>query len=160
MQKVGFGGSCHWCTEAVFQSFVGVTKVDQGWIASSDDASAFSEAVIVEFDPTVITLKTLIEIHLHSHSCTATHFMRSKYRSAIYTYNKEQGKEAAQTIYFLQADFYEPIITQILPFADFKLNTENYQNYYYSNPQKPFCENIVNPKLRALRKRFGKLMIT
>lgn len=160
MQKVGFGGSCHWCTEAVFQSFSGITKVDQGWIASTDDASAFSEAVIVEFDPSVISLKTLIEIHLHSHSCTAVHTMCSKYRSAVYTFDATQAIEAAQILSELQADFDELIITQILPFVSFKLNEENYLNYYYSNPQKPFCENIVSPKLRTLKERFGKLMIT
>lgn len=160
MQQIGFGGSCHWCREAIFQSVIGVTKVDQGWIASTGEATTFSEAVIVEFDSSVITSETLIAIHLHSHSCTAVHVMRAKYRSAIYTFDENQTIGATQILAGLQADFEESIITRVLPFVDFKLNTENYLNYYYNNPQKPFCENIVSPKLRALRKRFGKLMIT
>ena len=64
MEKIGFGGNCHWFTEAIIQSFTGVVKVDQGSIASTGEHSAFSEAVIVVFDPSVITLHTLIEIHL------------------------------------------------------------------------------------------------
>jgi peptide methionine sulfoxide reductase MsrA len=28
--KIGLGGGCHWCTEGVFESLIGVTKVNQG----------------------------------------------------------------------------------------------------------------------------------
>ena len=49
IDNIGFGGSCHWRTEAIFLSIKGVTKVDQGWIASEGDASSFSEAIVVYF---------------------------------------------------------------------------------------------------------------
>ena len=155
MSKIGFGGSCHWCTEAIFQSLKGVTEVQQGWIASEGNAATFSEAVIVSFDDEVISLQTLIAIHLHTHSCTSMHNMRSKYRSAIYTFNDDQIKPARETIENLQKEFDGKIITVVIPFIDFKLNTEDYLNYYYSNPQKPFCENIVGPKLRLLLQNFS-----
>jgi peptide-methionine (S)-S-oxide reductase len=64
--KIGLGGSCHWCTEAIFQSLKGVPNVSQGWIEPDNDSAGFSEAVIVEFDPEMISLQDLIEIHLHS----------------------------------------------------------------------------------------------
>jgi peptide-methionine (S)-S-oxide reductase len=158
MQKIGFGGSCHWCTEAIFQSIIGVSKVDQGWIASTGEAASYSEAVMIVFDPDLIAFQTLIEIHLRSHSCTANHSLRGKYRSAVYIFNDEQADQATRAIALLQDEFDEPIITTILPFAAFKLNEENYLNYYYRNPQKPFCENIVSPKLNDLRQRFGASM--
>ena len=31
--EAGFGGGCHWCTEAVFRSLCGVQTVRQGFIA-------------------------------------------------------------------------------------------------------------------------------
>ena len=62
--KIGLGGGCHWCTEAVFQSLKGVARVQQGWIASEGENTAFSEAIIVKYDPKTIDLKTLVAIHL------------------------------------------------------------------------------------------------
>lgn len=165
MKTIGFGGSCHWCTEAIFQSLKGVSVVEQGWIASAEPDDAFSEAVVVHFDPDIISLQTLISIHLYTHSCTATHSMRGKYRSAVYTTSPDQAIEAAGIIKNIRAEFDAPIITEVLQLLNFKLNTSNYLDYYYSNPDKPFCQNIINPKLSILLKKFansvdaGKLLL-
>jgi peptide-methionine (S)-S-oxide reductase len=155
MQKIGFGGSCHWCTEAIFRSLKGVKGVEQGWISSKGDQTMPSEAVIVNFDVSVITLQTLIAIHLHTHSCTSSHKMRGKYRSAIYTFEKEQFRTASNALCDLEEDFEDPIITKVLPFGSFQLNEENYLDYYYKDPSKPFCRNIIGPKLKILLARFG-----
>ncbi|RZM23464.1 MAG: peptide methionine sulfoxide reductase, partial [Pedobacter sp.] len=128
-----------------------------GWIASAGDASTFSEAVIVAYDEKLIALENLIKVHLYTHSCTSVHSMRSKYRSAIYTYTDEQAVAAKAILENFQPEFDGKIITVILPLAEFKMNTENYQNYYFKDPEKPFCENIVNPKLRILLKQFSDL---
>lgn len=153
--KIGLGGSCHWCTEAIFQSLKGVTSVRQGWISSEDSSAGFSEAVIVEFNPALIPLETLIEIHLHTHSCTAEHSMRSKYRSAVYTFREEQVTLAKQAIEQLRIDFEQPIITKVIPFQHFRLNSEKYLDYYYNDPDKPFCKTFIDPKLKILLNRFS-----
>lgn len=155
MLKIGFGGSCHWCTEAIFLSLKGVKSVLQGWISSDGDNSTLSEAVIVEYDEQVISSEILIAIHLATHSSTSDHKMRSKYRSAVYTFDKYQSENARQTIALLQKDYEAPVITEVLPYKSFKLNSESYLNYYYNDVQKPFCENIINPKLEKLLKFFS-----
>ncbi|MFK7031019.1 aldo/keto reductase [Flavobacterium oreochromis] len=160
LEKIGFGGSCHWCTEAIFQSLKGVEKVKQGWIRSKNQNQNFSEAIVLYYDPKLISLPLLIEIHLHTHSCTSNHSMREKYRSAIYYFNKNDKEYALNTIKQLQKDFQDKIITQVLPFLEFKLNVQEQLNYYHSNPEKPFCENIINPKLRYLIKNFSKAINT
>jgi peptide-methionine (S)-S-oxide reductase len=73
---VGLGGGCHWCTEGVFTSLIGITKVDQGWIASNSEHFSLYEAIEVYFDPAVISLSDLIEIHLHTHASSSNHSMR------------------------------------------------------------------------------------
>lgn len=152
--EIGFGGSCHWCTEAIFLSLKGITQVRQGWIASREAPERFSEAVIVHFDPNYISLETLIDIHLHTHSCTSTHTMRDKYRSAVYAFSKDQQSQAKAIIQALKPEFTDLIITEVIPFGTFKLNQPQYLNYYYTNPEKPFCQHIVKPKLLQLLREF------
>ena len=155
IEKIGLGGSCHWCTEAIFQSLMGVMNVSQGWIKPDDGLAEFSEAVVVAFDPTLISLENLIAIHLHTHSSTAEHTMRSKYRSLVYTFSQDQVTSAKLAIEQLQADFDNPIITRVVPLGSFRLNSEKYLNYYYNGPKKPFCKTYIDPKLKILLNQFS-----
>lgn len=154
-QKIGLGGGCHWCTEAVFQSLIGVSKVEQGFVASTGDNSTFSEAVIVHFNSEEIALKILIEIHLHTHKSTFNHSMRTKYRSAVYVFSEAQKQQTEQLLKAFQNQFENKLITQVFPFQSFKESREQIQNYYYNNPEKPFCERFINPKLEVLLKQFS-----
>jgi len=156
MHRIGFGGGCHWCTEAVFESIKGVQKVEQGFITPKGEEDSFSEAVIVHYDPSQIPLKDLIEIHLWTHKSTSEHSMRGKYRSAVYAFDKASERESTMAMVALQAGFRDKIITQIVPFGKFKPSDIRFQNYFYSDPNKPFCEMHISPKLKVLRKRFGK----
>lgn len=156
LTKIAFGGGCHWCTEAVFQSLLGVSKVEQGFVASKNENSDFSEAVIVHFDDAKISLTVLIEIHLHTHKSVSNHSMRTKYRSAVYTFSDEQMKTAQSQLELLQFQFQNNLITQVLSFDRFKASREQIQNYYFKNPKKPFCESFINPKLLTLLNKFSK----
>ena len=161
MQKIGLGGGCHWCTEAIFQSLIGVEKVEQGWISPTTNLQALSEAVIIHFQHKKgIDLQNLIAIHLYTHSATSSHSMRQKYRSAIYTFDSEQQKEAESILKKLQANFDQPIITEIIPFGKFKINNKEFLNYYYQNPEKPFCKTYINPKLKIILNKFSQFAHT
>lgn len=156
-KKVGLGGGCHWCTEAVFASLKGVEKVEQGWIASKEPYEAFSEAVVVTYDPATITLADLIEIHVHTHASTANHSMRQKYRSAVYSFTAQDAAEARTILQQLQPQFEKPFVTMILPFVQFRLSVPEQLNYYYSDKEKPFCKLYIHPKIQLLRKKFARL---
>lgn len=156
VRQAGFGGGCHWCTEAVFSSLKGVRSVKQGWIASVGDNATFSEGVLLEYDAAVIPFATLIAIHLYTHSSTSQHSMRGKYRSAIYTFDDRDALLARDAIALLQSEFNAPIITQVLPYKEFTPSREALLDYYFNDPQKPFCENYINPKLKLIMDRFSK----
>jgi len=157
-ERIGFGGGCHWCTEAVFQSLRGISKVEQGWIRSTPPHEKFSEAVIVTYYPNEMGLATLIEIHLLTHSSTSSHKMRGKYRSAVYTFNEQQTALAADILDGLQPAFGGELVTQVLRHEGFKPSNERFQNYYYENPDRPFCKAYIDPKLRVLLGRFSDIM--
>ncbi|WP_179343987.1 peptide-methionine (S)-S-oxide reductase [Winogradskyella ursingii] len=149
--KIALGGGCHWCTEAVFQSLYGVDRVEQGYIASIGEHQTFSEAVIVHFNTEIISLKSLIEIHLLTHNSTSNHSMRKKYRSAVYAFSKEQKAECERLLGNFQRDYNDQLITKVLTFSKFRASREDIQNYYLKDPEKPFCKSFISPKLEKLK---------
>ena len=153
--KIGFGGGCHWCTEAVFQFVKGVSKVEQGWISSTGKDEAYSEAVLLEFNPEEISLEDLVAIHLSTHSSFSNHPMRKKYRSAIYYFTSGQQESLSKIIGRLQESFEKKLVTRILPFADFKINKEEYLNYYQKNNENSFCAIYIEPKLGIVFTHFS-----
>lgn len=149
-EQVGLGGGCHWCTEAVFQVLNGVQQVEQGHVCSIPPDDAYSEAVIVSFDPGVITLGDLLEVHLRTHASTANHAMREKYRSAVYAYSAEQVEEVSHLLDKFQADFQAPLVTRVLAFGGFKASPEQFRDYARKHAGKQFCQRHIDPKLASL----------
>jgi peptide-methionine (S)-S-oxide reductase len=156
IERIGFGGGCHWCTEAVFQSLAGVTNVAQGFVTSDPPYDEWSEAVVVSFDPGIINLAVLIEIHLRTHSSTSNHKLRHKYRSAVYTFSDEQALLVTVTLERLTDEFDKPLVTLVLPHLAFRSSDERFLNYYSKNPDRQFCRTYIDPKLRLLRERFSE----
>ncbi len=152
--KIGFGGGCHWCTEAVFTVLTGVEKVEQGWIASEEPYDSLSEGVIVHFDPEIIQLSVLIEIHLLTHASTSNHSMRNKYRSAIYTFSDDQSILVENELVRLSKESNRKFVTKVLRFVQFESSSERYQDYYLKHWEKPFCKTYIDPKLKLLIDRF------
>ena len=151
LSKIGLGGGCHWCTEGVFVHLRGVERVEQGWISSSDPAAAaFSEAVIVYYDPVVVSLQQLIEVHLQTHAATVKHGLRHRYRSAVYYFDTAERADVVATLTTVASQYREEVITQALPFGEFKPSLLEHQDYYRSDPERPFCVRYIQPKLDSL----------
>jgi peptide-methionine (S)-S-oxide reductase len=159
MAKAGFGGGCHWCTEGVFQALRGVSQVDQGFVQSDAPADVWSEGVVVTFDPSVIPLSTLAEVHLRTHSATRARSPRSKYRSAIYIFEDSQRPDAEQAIVRFAEASTKAVHTLVLPIRGFRASDERYQNYYRTDPSRPFCRRFIDPKLDLIRHHFSELAL-
>ncbi len=159
MEKIGFGGGCHWCTEGVFQAIRGVQQIDQGFIRSDAPADTWAEAVVVHFDAAQIDFATLLEIHLRTHSATKPFLPGGKYRTAVYTFDDVQEAMLVRAMSSLQDFFEKPLSTAVLPFRAFKPSDARYQNYYATDPEKPFCKRYIDPKLAYIRKNFAKVVL-
>ena len=154
--KVGFGGGCHWCTEAVFQALRGVEDVAQGFVRSVPPDDGWSEAVLVTLDPDAIDLATLVEIHLRTHASTSAHKMRGKYRSVVYAMGMAQSAALERVLAEMQGMFEAPLVTRVLPFEGFKPSDARFHDYYRSDPSRPFCRTYIDPKLAMLRKVYSE----
>lgn len=158
MWLAGFGGGCHWCTEAVFQPLRGVSAVRQGFIASDAPDDGWSEAVEVEFDPVQIDLRDLLRVHLGTHASGADHKLRGKYRSAVYVTSIDEQRRCAALIGELEVELGTTFVTRALLHRGFKPSDARFQNYYRSGPDKPFCRAYIEPKLARLRAGYGALL--
>ena len=157
---IGLGGGCHWCTEAVFQALRSVGQVDQGFIRSAPPDDAWSEAVVVHYDPGFIGLANLIEIHLRTHASTSQHAMRTKYRSAVYAHSPQQAHEATATLGKSQHTFSGPLVTRVLPFSGFRSSEPRRLNYFEKNNGNQFCARYIDPKLASLRADYAHFVIS
>ena len=139
----------------MFDSLRGVVRVEQGFIKSNAPHDSFSEAVIVTFDPEIVSLSVLTDIHLRTHASGSNHSMRGKYRSAVYVKGAAQHRAAQMVLKELSTSFETPRITQVLEHVAFKPSEARFQNYYKKGPDRPFCKTYIDPKLKRLREKYG-----
>lgn len=152
--KIGFGGGCHWCTEAVFQSLKGVEFVEQGYISTKNFPEKFYEAVIVHYEEKKISLEDLIQIHLETHNSNSDHSMRDKYLSAIYSFNNDQFVASENILNKLSSQG-SNFITKVYEFGNFRSSRDEILNYYKKGPDKPFCRTYIRPKLDHIQDNYS-----
>jgi peptide-methionine (S)-S-oxide reductase len=164
------GGGCFWCLEAVFEQVRGVDKVESGYAGGSavnpsyrqvcSDTTGHAEVVQVTFDPAVISYREILEIFFAIHDPTTLNRQGmdegTQYRSAIFYHSPQQQQTAQQLIDELnQADIWSrPIVTQVLPFPTFWKAEDYHQGYFRANPNQPYCQAVVGPKVAKFRKHF------
>ena len=163
-------GGCFWCLEAVYDEVKGVDSVESGYMGGRtprptyeqvcSGASGHAEVVQITFDPNVVSYKELLEVFFVIHDPTTLdrqgNDVGSQYRSAIFYHSPEQKRVVEQTIRELGAEqvFDAPIVTQVLP-AEVFYPAENYhQEYFQRNPNQPYCQFVVAPKVAKFRRKF------
>ena len=151
LPTIAFGGGCHWCTEAVFAALRGVAEVRQGFVRAPAPDDAFSEAVWITYDPALIPLGVLVEIHLRTHASTSDHKMRGKYRSAVYATSDGQAGAARRILDRLAERDGLAYVTRVLRFDGFRSSDPRFHGYAERNAGNQFCTRYIDPKLARLR---------
>jgi peptide-methionine (S)-S-oxide reductase len=149
---VEFGMGCFWGAERIFWQTPGVFSTAVGYSGGSSPNPTYdevcsgftnhTEAVLVIFDPKIITHEALFKVFWESHD--PTQGMRqgndrgSQYRSALYTYSDAQMAAAIATRdafqQALDAKHYGKITTEIRPAKEFFYAEEYHQQYLGKNP--------------------------
>ena len=74
--------------------------------------------------------------------------------------NQDERKEVIDFIKNLEAKniFEDKIVTEVNDIVPF-YKAENYHHDFFTkNPQNPYCQAVINPKLKKLRSNFSDLI--
>jgi peptide-methionine (S)-S-oxide reductase len=165
-----FAGGCFWCTEAIFKEMKGVKSVVPGYTGGkranptyeqvSTGATGHAEAVKIEYDPTQVSYEELLQVFFATHDPTTLNRqgndVGTQYRSAIFYTNERQKDLAEAYIKFLNdSDVYDQyIVTEVVPAEAFYEAEDYHKNYLANNPNNPYCQYVVLPKLEKFKKYF------
>ena len=171
LQTITLGGGCFWCTEAVFVKVRGVTDVESGYSNGQASRPSYeevcsgrtgsNEVVKLTYDPEEITLREILEIFFVIHDPTTLNRQGNdagtQYRSGIYYATPEQKQVADDFIGQLSQDkvFDKPIVTEVLPQANYWPAETYHQDYFENNPNQGYCVAVAGPKVAKFRKTFA-----
>lgn len=172
MEKALFGGGCFWCLEAVFKRVKGVQKVTSGYAGCRRPNPTYeqvctgttqcAEAVLIEYDPKVISYEELLAIFFAIHDPTQLNRqgadVGTQYRSVIFPLNKEQEKIAKEVIAELQPHFNNKIVTTIEDPKEFYAAEGYHQNYYDTHPEQGYCQVVIRPKIEKFQQLFKEYL--
>jgi peptide-methionine (S)-S-oxide reductase len=168
MEIATLAGGCFWCIEAAFEQLRGVEKAQSGYSGGRrpnptyqqvcTGTTGHAEVVQVTFDPAVISFREILEVFFTIHDPTTLNRqgadVGTQYRSAIFYHSPEQKAVAEEVIAALTAEgvWNDPIVTEVAPFP-----AEGYHDEYYRrNPDQPYCQVVISPKLAKFRKAYGE----
>lgn len=175
------GGGCFWCVEAQYLLVKGVKHVTSGYAGGKTENPTYedictgetghAEVIKIDFDPTVITYKEIIDLFWDAHDPTSVtkedgvhhgKFMPkgtayqgndfgSQYRSAIFYLSEEQKKIALASRDAAQKNWKDPIATEIAPLKKFYPAEDYHQNFKALNPNQGYVRAVVDPKTEKFK---------
>lgn len=159
-----FGAGCFWCVEAVFEQLDGVISVEAGYTGGRTanptyhdvctGSTGHAEVARITFDPEVVTFDQLLETFWHAHDPTTLNRQGAdagtQYRSVIFYMDEEQRERALDSKRKAAELFEDPIVTEISALPEFYPAENYHQDYYRSNPDAPYCQVVIRPKLKKL----------
>jgi methionine-S-sulfoxide reductase len=105
--------------------YTGGSKADPTYYFLGDH----TEAVQIDFDPTVISYADLLTVFFEGHDCSILVGSR-QYMSAIFFHDAEQEEQARQAKALEEERLGVTVQTQVLPVGTFYLAEDYHQKYY------------------------------
>jgi peptide-methionine (S)-S-oxide reductase len=176
IQTATLAGGCFWCLEAVYKQVRGVTEVSSGYaggfvanpsykrVCQGDTGHA--EVVQVHFDPAVISFREILEVFFSIHDPTTRNRqgadVGTQYRSAIFYHTEEQKHTAEGLIAELDAAriWPAPIVTEVAQLEAFYPAEAYHKDYFQNNPEQPYCQFVIAPKVAKFRKTHLERLIS
>ncbi|MGQ9686103.1 MAG: peptide-methionine (S)-S-oxide reductase MsrA [Thiobacillaceae bacterium] len=173
-QTATLAGGCFWCLEAVFDRMRGVQAVTSGYMGGQTDhpdyeavcsgKTGHAEVVRIEFDPSAVSYRDLLEVFFTIHDPTQLNRQGNdrgtQYRSAIFWHDEAQRQEAERMIAKLTRDgvFPAPIVTEVTPASTFWPAEDYHRDYFEHHPNQSYCQFVVAPKVTKFKEKFAALL--
>jgi peptide-methionine (S)-S-oxide reductase len=172
LQTAVIAGGCFWGVQAVYAHTKGVTKAVSGYAGGDKNDADYqrvsmgrtqhAEAVLVTFDPKVISYGKILQIFFSVvHDPTQLNRqgpdVGAHYRTEIFPQNEEQAKVAKAYIAQLEAAkaFKKPIVTKTGTMKAAFYPAEAYhQDYAFRHPNNMYIVINDAPKVENLKKFF------
>ncbi len=152
-QKASFSAGCFWGVEQEFRQVPGVTDATVGYSGGHTKNPTYeqvctgttghAETVLLEYDPAVVTYERLLDKFWELHDPTTLNRqgpdVGEQYRSIIFYFNEEQKKAALASRDREQKKLKRPIVTEIIPAADFWRAEEYHQRYLEKHGGAAHC---------------------
>ncbi len=120
-----------------------------------------AEVAHVVYDDSLVSYDELLEIFWFVHDPTQLNRqgndIGTQYRSVIFYHDAEQQEKAEKYKQRLNDDgvWEKPVVTQIVPFEAFYPAEDYHKNYLELNPENPYCQSVVRPKVEKFRAAFA-----
>ena len=170
LETATLAGGCFWCIEAVFDDLKGVASVVSGYAGGTvanptykqvcTGTTGHAEVAQITFDPKIISYADLLRVFFTVHDQTTLnrqgHDVGTQYRSAIFYHNAAQKQIAQDVIREITAEkiWRDPIVTQVASFEVFYPAEDYHQEYFANNPNQPYCQAVVAPKVAKFRAHY------
>ena len=165
-ERATFGAGCYWCIEAVLQRVPGVVSVSSGFMGGKTANPTYedvctgrtghAEVVQVEYDPVKLPYERLLEWFWKAHDPTQLNRqgadVGTQYRSVIFYHSDAQrvAAEKSKAALAQSGVLGKPVVTEISPASVFYRAEGYHQDYYNQNRAAPYCQFVIDPKLRKL----------
>jgi len=147
-----FACGCFWGTQHQFQKQSGVLRTLAGYTGGNEQFPTYAEvrqhktnhveAVIVEYDPSIISYEMLCKLFFEIHDPAQTDGvgpdLGPQYRSCIFYRNEDQRSIAEKVIQILR-DKGDEVNTLLLPTTKFYVAEKYHQEYYEKTGGEPYC---------------------
>ncbi len=169
-----FAGGCFWCMEAVYKNIKGILSVAPGYIGGETKKPTYeqvktgdtghAEAIRIMYNPNIVSYEDLLRIFFATHNPTTLNRQGNdfgpQYRSGIFYMSDEQKKLAEAYIKYLnEQDIFDRfIVTEILPATKFYEAEDYHHNYFKNNPNNPYCQFVIIPKVEKFKSQFKKYL--
>lgn len=172
------GGGCFWCTEAIFLQAPGILSVTPGYAGGSTEnpnyrevvsgKTGHAEVVCVEFDPLVVSLGQVYDLHLATHDPTQVNRQDSdvgtQYRSTILVSSSVEKGAAVAAIERAREKLQKnkgifgifgggEVATLVEELVEFFPAEGYHRDYYAKHKMEPYCMKTITPKLRSWKVR-------